>query len=309
MKPPEDMPSAGNMDEWLKWAETKVALSLAVSFFFKPPSSAFAAGLLECYREYLGLCGPRLRWYGSESSSKYREATPKVLEIPFRRLPEAIGNGKVWSWAAYAGHDYRDAAPFQFEALVNSDSHHQSSFRAAFPVEVFGADLPSFIALAKRFAERLPFFFGYGGLSFSESQEIKRRQVNEAHMVPAAMRFSGVEVEGEFHTPTRLCCKDKIKGVNWLTLLSPPFVEELGGKAALREKLSEGVILHDLSTGLMIQAGPEPGLGDVNAGERLPLYREVHRALTPVRNSSHWPLGNRAFWQDETRRWMSRFDD
>jgi hypothetical protein len=59
----------------------------------------------------------------------------------------------------------------------------------------------------------------------------------------------------------------------------------------------------------MIQAGPEPGLGDVNAGDRLPAYREVHRALTPVRSSNHWALGNRAFWKDETRRWMSRFDD
>lgn len=302
-------PTTGPMDEWLKWAETKIALSLAVSFFLKPPSSAFAEGLLECYREYLELCRPKLTWYGSETSSTYRAATPKVLQIPFRRLPEAIANGKLWSWASYAGEDYRDAAPYQFEAFVQSDSYHQSSFRAAFPVATFGAELGHFIALVKRFAEHVPFSFGYAGFSFSESQEAKRRQANEIYLVAAAMRFAGVEVEGEFHIPTRLCCKENIKGVNWLTLISSPFVEQLGGKAALRAQLGEAITLHELPTGLMIQAGPAPGLGDVNAGEQLPFYREVHRTLTPVRNLSHWPLGNRAFWQEETRRWMNRFND
>ncbi len=307
MNQPEDPPHAGNIDEWLEWAETRVALSLAVSVYFKPPPSAFADGLLECYREYLDLCGPRLQWYGSETSSKYSKATPKLLQIPFRRLPEAIGHQKLWAWMAYSGEDYRDAAPYQFEAVVTSDPDDLSSFRAAFPVTQFGKDLNQFVALVGRFSERAPFSFGCGGFSFSESQEIKRQQVNEAYLVAAAMRFSGIEAES--HRPTRLCCKNTIKGVNWLTLLSPPFVEALGGKAALRAKLSEAVILHDLPAGLMIQAGPAPGLGDVNAGDRLPLYREVHRALTPVRNLNHWPLGNGAFWQDETRRWMGRFDD
>ncbi len=307
MNQPDDMPSAGNMEEWLKWAETKVALSLAVSFFFKPPASAFMEGLLGCYREYLDLCGPHLQWYGSETSSKYREATPKVLEIPFRRLPEAIHHGKFWAWMAYSGEDYRDAAAFQFEAVVTNDPDDLSSFRAAFPVTQFGQDMSQFVALVRRFAERVPFFFGYGGFSFSESQEGKRQQVNEVYLVPAAMRFAGVEVES--HRRTRLCCKDSVKGASWLTLLSPPFVQRLGGKAALRAECSEGITLHELTAGLLIQAGPAPGLGDVNAEDRLPLYREVHHALTPVRNLNHWPLGNRAFWQDETRRWMSRFDD
>ena len=123
-----------------------------------------------------------------------------------------------------------------------------------------------------------------------------------------AMRFSGVEVEDE-GGGTAISCTDCIKGVNWLTLLAWSFVERLGGKAALRAKLSEAIELHDLPAGLMIQAGPSPGLGDVNAGERLPLYREVHRALTSIRSFDHCPFGGRAFGLNATRRWMSRFDD
>ncbi len=137
MTQPEEMLPAGNLEEWLTWAETKVALSLAVSFFFKPPASAFADGLLECYREYLDLCGPQLQWYGSETSSKYSKAMPRLLQIPFRRLPEALGHGKLWSWMTYSGEDYRDAGEYQFYALVHSDADNQSSFRAAFPVRMF----------------------------------------------------------------------------------------------------------------------------------------------------------------------------
>lgn len=307
MTQPEEMLPAGNLDEWLTWAETKVALSLAVSFFFKPPASAFADGLLECYREYLDLCGPQLQWYGSETSSKYSKAMPRLLQIPFRRLPEALGHGKLWSWMTYSGEDYRDAGEYQFYALVHSDADNQSSFRAAFPVRMFAGAPERFVELVKRFAERLPFSFGYAGFSFSESQEIKRKQVNEIYVLPTAMRFSGIEVES--HTRTCQCCKDTIKGVNWLTLLSPAFVEKLGGKPTLEPLVEDGITLHDLPTGLMIQAGTAPELGDVNAGERAPLYRKVHAALEPIRVVDHWLLGSRGFQQDATRRWMSRFDD
>lgn len=307
MTQPSEPPAAGNIEEWLRWAETKIALSLAVSLYFKPPPAPVAEGLLECYRQFLDLCEPRLRWYGSETSGRYREADPKVLRIPFRRVPEAMDHGKSWYWCAMGGEHHRHASPCQFEAYLTNDRENLSFFRAAFPVEMFAADFGGFAALVKSFAARVPFFFGYGGFSLSNSLEVSTRQSNEQHLAPVAMRFSGIQVEQ--HSATRLCCKEAIKGVDWLTLIGSSFVEKLGGRAALRARLSEAIDLDDLPAGLMIRAGTAPGLGDVNAGERLPLYREVHRALTPVRNLSHWPLGDRAFWEPETRRWMSRFDD
>lgn len=307
---PTEPPHAGNLEEWLQWAQTKIALSLAVSLYFKPPPLAAAEGVLECYRRFLELCEPQLRWYGSETSGKYRKADPKVLRIPFRRVPEAIAHGQFWAWMVYAGEDYSDAASTQFEAVLTPDPNTPgklSFFRAAFPVEMFAADLGRFVALVRDFASRVPLFFGYAGFSFSEALEIKRKQTNEQLLAPIAMRFSGIEVESQ--VCTRLCCKERIKGVNWLTLIDSSLVEQLGGRSALRGQLSDAIDLHDLPAGLMIQAGRVPGLGDVNAGDKLPLYRAVHRALMPVRNTDHWPLGDRGFWQEETRRWMGRFDD
>jgi hypothetical protein len=307
MNQPEEMPSAGNMEEWLKWAETKLALSFAVTLYFKSPPSAFAEGVLECYRRYLELCEPHLRWFSS-ATGKFRPASAKVLRIPFRRVPEALEHNTYWSWKAYAGEDLCDAAPWQFSAVLRPAPRDLSQFRAAFPVEMFAGDLGRFVALVEAFAACVPFFFGYAGFSFSQAMELMRLQGNEQLLVPAAMRFSGIEVEAQING-TALSCAEAIKGVNWLTLLGSGFVEKLGGKAALRAQLSEPIELHDLPAGLMIQAGPLPGIGDVNAGERLPLYREVHRVLTPIRVRSHCVFGGRQFGVDETRRWIGRFDD
>ncbi len=305
MKQPEDVLHGGNIEEWLKWAETKVALSLAVTLYFKSPPSAAAEGVLECYREYLELCGPQLRWFVS-SPGKFREANAKVLQLPFRRVPEAIAHNRWLSWSAYAGADLRDAAPSQFTAVLKPDAQDLSEVRAAFPVEMFAGELERFMALVKTFAARVPFFFGYAGFSFSAAKEMMRGQSNGRLLGPAAMRFSGVEVEDG---GTAISCQDSIKGVNWLTLLASSFVERLGGKATLRAQLSKAIELHDLPAGLMIQAGPTPGLGDLNAGERLPLYREVHRVLTPIRVRRHCVFDGLYFGVDETQRWMSRFDD
>lgn len=303
----QDPPMGGSLEELLAWAETKIALSLAITLYFKPPPAAFAEGVLECYRQYLELCEPHLRWFSS-STGKFRPANAKVLRIPFRRVPEALSHNTYWSWRAYAGEDLHDAAPWQIEAELDPVAHYLSHFRAAFAGEMFAGDLGRFVTLVKTFAARVPFFFGYAGFSFSESMELMRKQGNEHLLVPPAMRFAGVEVEQQM-AATSLCCGESIKGVNWLTLLGTGFVEQMGGKAALRVQLSEAIELHELPAGLLIQAGPLPGIGDINAGERLPLYREVHRVLTPIRNLAHRGLGNRAFHLEETRRWMGRFDD
>lgn len=303
---PPAPPSHENLEDWLTWSRTKVSLSLAVTLYVKPPTSAADDGALVCYQRFLDLCEPRLTWYAS-AKGQYRRAEPKVLRIPFRRLHEAHANGQSWGWVAYGGEDRRDANECQFEALLLSPPLHQLGFiRAAFPVAMFAQDLRRFVALVRDLASAFPFFFGYAGFSFSESLDVATKQRNEPLLLPVAMRFAGIEVEA---SRTTICCMDHIKGAAWLTLIDAALVERAGGKANLRAQLSEGVGLEDVSGGLLIQAGPAPALGDINADERLPLYREVHKALTPIRVTDHWRLADRAFNPDETRRWMARFDD
>ncbi len=304
----KELPPTADLKELLKWASTKLTVSLAMSLYVKPPPSKCAEGILAVYRRYLELCEPRLTWFADETGKKYREATPEVLRIPFRRVPEALDHDRLYSWGAFAGKHHRHASPYQFEAMLDPDGENDGSLdylRAAFPVAMFQSDFGQFVALVKELSSLVPVYHGTAGLSFSESMVEVQKQTNEQYLVAASARFSGVEVQN--HVGTSLSCGNAIKGVNWLTMIEKSFVKRLGGEKALRARLCDPIAVHTLPWGLMIQAGPEPGLGSVNDGEQLSLYREVNRALRPVRVSVHFNLGVQLD-EARTRRWINRFD-
>jgi hypothetical protein len=130
--------------------------------------------------------------------------------------------------------------------------------------------------------------------------------VNVKHVQAAAQRFIGLEVDDAFGTSASV--NNAIKGVNWLTLIDNGFVRALGGMDSLRTQLGPEILFHPLPNGLMIQAGDRPRIGDLNAGDRLPDYRAVARALLPIRTKKHWPIF-KVGSQMETKAWLSRFDD
>jgi len=104
-----------------------------------------------------------------------------------------------------------------------------------------------------------------------------------------------------------------IKGVNWLTFLHPNFVQRMGGRAALGAALDlPGVEVLDLPSGLMIQAGPAPEIGDTNAQQDCPYYHQVGRVLAPIRDKKFpglfGPPGSTMSDAETTREWLSRFD-
>jgi hypothetical protein len=112
-------------------------------------------------------------------------------------------------------------------------------------------------------------------------------------------------------TPT-IWCGPRSPGCappNWLTLLHPSYVEQLGGAEGFPrlEQLGLGIELHHWPEGLLIQAGPRPLLGDVNAGESVEAYRAVARVLRPLRAPGpHTWIDKRP--REEADEWYARFD-
>lgn len=291
-----------------KWAGTKLSLSLAVTMYFKPPRESCAGGALKVYQRYLELCEPHLTWFADETGKRYREARSDVLQIPFDRVPQSMESGKFYAWCAFAGKHHRDAAAHQFACILSPEEFQPgtlSFLRAAFPVDMFREEIGQFVHLVREMAAGVPVFHGYAGFSFSQSMVEVKAQGNEPYLVAAAAHFLGPEVESE--TSTQLCCTKAIKGINWLTMLDASLIKRLGGEEELRRRLGEEITIHSMPWGLMIQAGPEPGLGVVNAGETLPLYRRVNEVLRAVRVPVHMNLGVK-FDEQLTRRWISRFD-
>ena len=63
-----------------------------------------------------------------------------------------------------------------------------------------------------------------------------------------------------------------------MTILCDELAERIGGEASLRA-LGEGYPLRRYDGGYIIQAGPEPELGDRDEGDFLPQYGKVHDLL------------------------------
>jgi Protein of unknown function (DUF3396) len=102
----------------------------------------------------------------------------------------------------------------------------------------------------------------------------------------------------------------QIKRVNWLTLTSSRTLELLGERAEVNKRIvaAAGVATYPLSNGLLIQAGPEPALGDSSIGELPAAYCHVGYALRSVRLASITGAGG-SFSDEQAERWLTAFDE
>ncbi|MBI4954578.1 MAG: DUF3396 domain-containing protein [Myxococcales bacterium] len=257
--------------------------------------------------------GDHLRWFAEDETGRYRAFEERAAQYPARAVDrDRAALRRDIRWVAYGGNHRHDASGWKFKSTLRSSPEAVSALdhvSASWPI---GPEAPGYeeaLEVALIWGRRCPFRFGYAGFSLQVSEE--HEQMTAKLVYDLAMRFQGLEI----HCPgtTALCCQTQMKSVNWLTLVSNemltprytgPLIGHVGGIDVLRANLSPEILLHPIRDGVLIQAGPEPLLGDVNRGETLPLYREVAKVLKPIRMSTHWPFFGILTAND----WMTRFD-
>ncbi|WP_232434268.1 type VI immunity family protein [Burkholderia ubonensis] len=135
----------------------------------------------------------------------------------------------------------------------------------------------------------------------------------EKYAYPLLQRFPGFDI----HTPSSFALDveeihDRIKTVNWLTVLDDGIVDELGGKATLRAALEPDCLMHAYDGGIVIQAGPLPQLGDTYRDvSALASYRKVAKLTKPVRYAPTGALFKvfpPMIAREEAEKWVARFD-
>jgi len=74
--------------------------------------------------------------------------------------------------------------------------------------------------------------------------------------------------------------------------------------------IGKGIIIHQLQHGIMIQAGPEPDIGDVNKPDTLQYYYHVGKILKSLRIPEKW-LGvyDGIGGTENTKEWLGYFDE
>jgi hypothetical protein len=126
-------------------------------------------------------------------------------------------------------------------------------------------------------------------------------------------RFPGFDFQdgGQFSMQAR-DIHNRIKCVNWLTVLSNALVEELGGRDKMRATLEPVCKVHDYPGGVVIQAGAYPQIGDTWRNDIPEAYRLVARYTNSIRFESYrsglFRVPQGLDKKEETLAWIRRFD-
>ena len=184
--------------------------------------------------------------------------------------------------------------------------------------------------------QTLPVRGGYGGLS-SIVPYYSRNVLEEWSL---AQKFSGLEFDSSAHLETDNYAMHSyegtsidwatalypylqpgamvgrygfLKGVNWYTILGEPFVQRLGGEAAMRSALArEDIDIERVGQCVLVRAGPFPRLGAPEEGLPEP-YVFVNRVLRVLRDPQHDALHSYIAETERadpnaTLKWLARFD-
>jgi hypothetical protein len=105
---------------------------------------------------------------------------------------------------------------------------------------------------------------------------------------------------------------NRIKSVNWLTILCDALVDELGGLDPMRSALEPVCKVHEYPGGVVIQAGEFPQVGDTYRNDVPGAYRLVARYTKPIRFESYrsglFRVPHNLDKGEETQAWLRRFD-
>ncbi len=203
-----------------------------------------------------------------------------------------------------------------------------SMLHLAMPATIVRADPDDLIARLLDWCAQARPLHGTAGLA--PIYEIGMQQSHPVETWPLLSRFSGLDYMNAFPLAARGV--NQVQGVNWLTILGQPILDEIGGTEALAARLAQAwralepmarpdaplppeYALHPFAGGVLVRAGEWPQLGDRNIGGVPLTYRVVAQALRPWLFTAYpnkptqlikvpRPLDAHA----ETLAWITRFD-
>jgi hypothetical protein len=282
---------------------------LATLYFEGADSPAVRNAVIDCLERYQALVGPNLRWTKHPSTYHFLPATDSRIPSPAESFRD-MEPGDPWEFAYRGGETADQATGYMIEALGSRPGEGDLSYlRVAFPLLWFAEHGGHFYDVLLDFCQRLKPVHGYGGLGILESPNRSIKQRFEPMVYTMAQRFPGLEVDAP--TAHAIYLVNGIKGVNWLTVLGDEWLDKVGGPSALEQKLDSSFIIYRYASGLIIEAGPVPQLGDKEAHNMPAQYVKLSSVLKPIRVRQHRAFQNAGpgvrFDRTRSEEWLKRF--
>ncbi len=283
----------------------KAMVVAEITFYLNDPET-IGRSVLDALKKILPVVARHGRWYRTESMTRSKKATPKVIDGVKDWFGEDYPDREEYGLILLSGETAADVGPwgidFGFEPdLLDVESGY---FEVSVPAAVMEETPAKFIALATSLADAMDFRSGHAGYGVvydeGEMSPPRDAQLNAWHNRFLALDARDLALAGgAFGTG--------IKGPSWVTFLDDEFVGKLGGLKKLQKAVPAPATVVARKRGVMIQAGPRPTLGDRNRQEDVSLLRAINKVLRPIRVRDDVvmrPFGD----ADGTREWLERFD-
>jgi hypothetical protein len=244
---------------------------------------------------------------GKRRTVKFSGDPTALVHADFARIPVEEGYGSL----LLSTSTEDNIEPYQAHIFVNRQRRHGLSVvSSTFPV-CNDSGQPNFDSLLDgvlRWCTICKPVHGCAGFTF-----IFDTTQNSVYIMQAIKRFPGFDFQGsvDFIMESK-AVHNRIKSVNWLTVLCDALVEELGGLDAMRSALEPVCMIHEYPGGVVIQAGAYPQLGDTYRNDIPEAYRLVARYTKSIRFEGYKDYLIRVPHGlddvEETLSWVRRFD-
>ena len=253
----------------------------------------------KCAKEYIALIGQEAKSAISGSPARFHLAKNGKVTPPrvstFRNAQEKGRPTALYRVFSHASGAEFDSLPPTFSLYIYMQLNQKyvfslpmecmtSVFSAVFAPSFFLLDrsFEEFSALVHKWCDALRPHSGVAGWGISTHCNEMNSLTMHGSPARELLRYPGLDYPAlPFFPEDTDTFEEAIASTNWQTILCDELAERIGGEASLRA-LGEGYPLSRYDGGYIIQAGPEPELGDREQGDFLPQYGKVHDLLRPL---------------------------
>ncbi|WNG14808.1 type VI immunity family protein [Cystobacter fuscus] len=271
------------------------------------------------------------KWFWTREGAKPSKM-PRDLPPASQILADAIAAKDAFNYLATdCGDPYRDAYRHYLKVRLRDDlrttPNSVGSFHLRVPlpwVEARGGG--TMIDLFLELARLLKPCFGSAGLALSAPIHAGGKQMHAAYSAyPFLKRFPGVDSgEASYVADEISHFYPKTVGgmttINWLNAVDGPTLDLCGGDTAARSAFGmPDFPVYTFDGGIVVQAGPNPQMGDNLIGLPLTHYAHVARFFKPARmlrtlsvNPAYAPEGSNLYpdrYESAQIEYLNRFDD
>jgi hypothetical protein len=309
------------IDGALSTGEVVARLGLVCTVYFRHGGKpAVGNRVLQCFDRFVAEFGEHLKGQFHDFSGGHFTSlrTNSIAKARDRLKKMEVDRGFSFSWVVQSEKPGDLAAEYSIMTLTKHADMVDATLsylKLQLPWQLLGEESGErrFLDWVRHLCDELEIEHGYAGLACNLPHDFDAYQPYEFQIT---QRYSGLMVDSSAFMDLR-ALKHGIKGVHWLTLLGPRYVEMLGGVNALKQRLAwPGVETEETTAGrLIICAGLLPALGGP-VSERTghpPEYVAVNRVLKAIRvpepDQLHTCMDDaRGYTKKNSRAWYARFD-